>query len=41
VKDVAAEKGVQYVFDSSPGKGLIVFEKGEDLMSAVKVKLGM
>jgi len=41
VKDVAAEKGAQYVFDSSPGKGLIVFEKGEDLMPAVKTKLGI
>jgi len=41
VKDVAAEKSVQYVFDSSPGKGLIVFEKGEDLMPAVKTKLGI
>lgn len=41
VKDVAAEKGVKYVFDSSPGKGLIVFEEGEDLMPAVKAKLGI
>ena len=41
VKDVADAKGVQYVFDSSPGKGLIVFEKGEDLMPAVKTKLGI
>lgn len=40
VSDVAAEKGVKYVFDSSPGKGLIVFE-GEDLMPAVKTKLGI
>ncbi len=41
VKDVAAEKGIQYVFDSSPGKGLIVFEKGEDLLPSVKTKLGI
>ncbi len=41
VSDVAAEKGFIYVFDSSPGKGLIVFDKGEDLLPAVKVKLGM
>ena len=41
VKDVAAEKGIIYVFDSSPGKGLIVFDKGEDLLPAVKVKLGI
>jgi outer membrane protein len=40
VNDVATEKGFKYVFDSSPGKGLIVFE-GEDLMTAVKAKLGV
>ena len=41
VKDVASEKGAVYVFDSSPGKGLIVFDKGEDLLPAVKAKLGI
>lgn len=40
IQDVAKEKGVKYVLDSAPGKGLIVFE-GEDLMSSVKAKLGM
>ena len=40
VSDVAAEKGIKYVLDSPPGKGLIVFE-GEDLMDAVKAKLGI
>jgi len=40
VSDVATEKGVKYVFDASPGKGLIVFE-GEDLLPAVKTKLGI
>ena len=40
VKEVAAEKGIQYVIDSSPGKGLIVFE-GEDLLVTVKTKLGI
>jgi outer membrane protein len=40
VSDVATEKGVKYVLDSSPGKGLIVFE-GEDLMPFVKTKLGI
>lgn len=40
VTDVAQEKGVKYVLDASPGKGLIVFE-GEDLMTAVKAKLGI
>ena len=40
VSEVATEKGFKYVLDSSPGKGLIVFE-GEDLMPAVKAKLGI
>jgi outer membrane protein len=40
VSDVAAEKNLKYVLDSSPGKGLIVFE-GEDLLPTVKTKLGI
>ncbi len=40
VSDVATEKGIKYVMDSSPGKGLIVFD-GEDLMPTVKTKLGI
>ena len=40
IQDVAKEKGIVYVFDSSPGKGLIV-KDGEDLMAAVKAKLGV
>jgi outer membrane protein len=40
VSDVATEKGLKYVLDSSPGKGLIVFE-GEDLLPTVKTKLGI
>ncbi len=40
IKEVATSKSIQYVLDSSPGKGLIVFE-GEDLMPAVKAKLGI
>ncbi len=40
IKDVAAAKGIIYVFDASPGKGLIVYDKGEDLYNAVKAKLG-
>ncbi len=40
VSDVAKEKGIKYVLDASPGKGLIVFE-GEDLMATVKAKLGI
>ena len=40
IKDVAAEKGLTYVFNSAPGGGLIVFDKGIDIYSAVKAKLG-
>lgn len=40
IKEVATAKGVQYVLDSSPGKGLIVIT-GDDLMAAVKAKLGI
>jgi outer membrane protein len=40
IQDVADAKGIKYVFDSAPGKGLIVF-KGEDLLPAVKAKLGI
>ena len=40
IKDVAAEKGLVYIFDASAGKGLIVFEKGVDIYEAVKAKLG-
>ena len=40
IEEVAAEKGIQYVLDSSPGKGVLV-AKGEDLMPAVKTKLGI
>ncbi|MBS9774534.1 MAG: OmpH family outer membrane protein [Tenacibaculum sp.] len=40
IKAVAAEKGIIYVFDATPGKGLIVYDKGEDIYNAVKSKLG-
>ncbi len=40
IQDVAKAKGIKYVFDSAPGKGLLVFE-GTDLLSAVKTKLGI
>jgi outer membrane protein len=40
IKAVAAEKGIIYVIDASPGKGLIVFDKGDDIFNAVKAKLG-
>jgi outer membrane protein len=40
IQDVATEKGIKYVMDSAPGKGLIVAD-GEDLMTSVKTKLGI
>ena len=40
IQDVAKEKDIKYVFDSAPGKGLIVFE-GENLLQEVKTKLGI
>lgn len=40
IKAVAAEKGFIYVLDAAPGKGLIVYDKGENIYSAVKAKLG-
>lgn len=39
IEDVAAAKGILYVIDATPGKGLLV-KKGEDLYAAVKAKLG-
>ncbi|MGB0837990.1 MAG: OmpH family outer membrane protein [Flavobacteriaceae bacterium] len=41
ITDVAKEKGIVYVFDSAPGKGLIIYDKGEDLLKDVQAKLGM
>jgi outer membrane protein len=40
IQDVAKAKGLKYIFDSAPGKGLLVFE-GEDILPAVKTKLGI
>ena len=40
IKDVAAAQGLVYVFNSAPGGGLIIFEKGTDIYNAVKTKLG-
>ena len=40
IKAVAAEKNITYVLDAAPGKGLIVYDKGEDIYNAVKAKLG-
>ena len=39
VEEVADTKGILYVLDASIGKGVLV-KKGEDLMAAVKTKLG-
>jgi outer membrane protein len=38
---VAKEKGYTYVFDSSQGAPLIISPDGDDLMPAVKAKLGI
>jgi len=40
IQDVAAAKGIIYVFDAANGKGLIVYKQGVDLYDAVKAKLG-
>ena len=40
IENVAADLGIEYVFDSSPGAGLVVY-KGKDLMAATKAKLGI
>jgi len=40
IDDVAAAKGFDYVIDSTPGKGLVVF-KGTDLLADVKANLGI
>ena len=40
IQDVAKAKGIKYVFDAAPGKGLLVFE-GDDILAAVKAKLGV
>lgn len=39
IEEVAAAKGILYIMDGTPGKGLLV-KKGEDIYSAVKAKLG-
>lgn len=40
IKDVAAEKGYDYVFDASAG-GLLYAKPSEDILSLVKTKLGI
>ena len=41
VTEVAKEKGYAYVFDTSQGAPLLVSPEGDDLMAAVKAKLGL
>jgi outer membrane protein len=41
VNEVAKEKGYTYVFDTSQGAPLLVMPDGDDLMAAVKAKLGL
>ncbi|WP_259070756.1 OmpH family outer membrane protein [Mucilaginibacter sp. X4EP1] len=41
ISAVAKEKGYTYVFDSSQGSPLIVSPDGDDLLAAVKLKLGL
>ena len=41
VTEVAKEKAYTYVFDTSQGAPLIVMPDGDDLMAAVKAKLGL
>jgi outer membrane protein len=40
IQEVAADKNITYVFNSAPGGGLIVFDKGIDIYTEVKAKLG-
>jgi outer membrane protein len=41
VNEVASEKALVYILDASAGKGLLVFDKGEDIYDALKAKLGL
>ncbi|MGN8067668.1 OmpH family outer membrane protein [Mucilaginibacter sp. SG564] len=41
VNDVAKEKGITYVFDSSQGSALLVSNEGANLTASVKTKLGI
>ncbi|WP_183565845.1 OmpH family outer membrane protein [Mucilaginibacter sp. SP1R1] len=41
VNDVAKEKGINYVLDSSQGSPLLVSNEGTDLTPSVKTKLGI
>jgi outer membrane protein len=42
IDEVAAEMKVSYVLDASQSKGMVIYSKGgTNLMSAVKLKLGM
>lgn len=39
VNDLAAEKGYDYIFDSSPGQSIIVAPEQDDITSLVRAKL--
>ena len=42
IKAVAKEKGYSYIFDASPGVGVLLYaDESTDVMSAVKAKLGI
>ena len=41
VNDVAAELGLEYVYDSSPGSNNALVFNGRDISSEIKQKLGL
>ena len=41
IKAIAKEQGYGYVFDTSPGGGILFAQESDDLMSLVKGKLGL
>ena len=40
IKQIAKDRGLLYIVDATPGKGILVAE-GEDIYNALKVKLGL
>jgi outer membrane protein len=42
IKDVAKDNGYQYIFDASPGSGILLYaEESTDVMALVKKKLNL
>jgi outer membrane protein len=41
IKDIAKEKGYTYIFDSTPGSGLLYSPDSDDISSLLKAKLGI